>query len=186
MNNTLQERNKQHLLTIKKMEINLEELRESLTKAESRIVLLTDLHETEANLRALSEKDAKVVRQGNQVHVYMTCIRSHFVPDNIEGIKMGDVLYFHITNLEQDWDVPHGFAIKGANNAELLIMPGETATLKWSPDRVGVSAMYCTDFCSALHQEMQGYIRVSPAGSSTPLKWGTGETPEAGLAAEAK
>ena len=133
-----------------------------------------------------SEKDAKVVRQGNQVHVYMTCIRSHFVPDNIEGIKMGDVLYFHITNLEQDWDVPHGFAIKGANNAELLIMPGETATLKWSPDRVGVSAMYCTDFCSALHQEMQGYIRVSPAGSSTPLKWGTGETPEAGLAAVVK
>ena len=65
-------------------------------------------------------------------------------------------------------------------------MPGETATLKWSPDRVGVSAMYCTDFCSALHQEMQGYIRVSPAGSSTPLKWGTGETPEAGLAAEVK
>jgi copper chaperone NosL len=24
---------------------------------------------------------------------------------------------------------------------------------------------YCTDFCSALHQEMSGYIRVSPAGS---------------------
>jgi nitrous-oxide reductase len=21
--------------------------------------------------------------------------------------------------------------------------------------------MYCTDFCSALHQEMQGYVRVS-------------------------
>ncbi|MFN0187141.1 MAG: Sec-dependent nitrous-oxide reductase [Bacteroidia bacterium] len=133
-----------------------------------------------------SEKDVKVVRQGNQVHVYMTCIRSHFTPDNIEGIKMGDVLYFHITNLEQDWDVPHGFAIKGANNAELLIMPGETSTLKWSPDRVGVFPMYCTDFCSALHQEMQGYIRVSPAGSSTPLKWGTGETSEAGLAAETK
>ena len=84
------------------------------------------------------EGTAKVVREGNKVHVYMTAIRSHFTPDNIEGIKMGDEVYFHVTNLEQDWDVPHGFAVKGANNAELLVMPGETQTLKWVPDRVGM------------------------------------------------
>lgn len=125
------------------------------------------------------EKESKVVRQGNQVHVYMTSIRSHFSPDNIEGVKIGDEVYFHVTNLEQDWDVPHGFAIKGANNAELLIMPGETATLKWTPDRVGMYPMYCTDFCSALHQEMQGYIRVSPKGSSTPLTYSLGNAPSA-------
>lgn len=116
----------------------------------------------------------KVVRQGNIVHVNMTCIRSHFTPDNIEGIKMGDEVYFHVTNLEQDWDVPHGFAIKGAANAELLIMPGETQTLKWTPDKVGIMPFYCTDFCSALHQEMQGYIRVSPAGSNVPITFSTG------------
>lgn len=125
-----------------------------------------------------SEKDAKVVRDGNRVDVYMTAIRSHLAPDNIEGIKIGDEVYFHVTNLEQDWDVPHGFAVKGANNAELLVMPGETATLKWLPDRIGVIAFYCTDFCSALHQEMQGYARVSPAGSDTPLKFGIGDTAE--------
>lgn len=123
---------------------------------------------------AKGEKEAKVERKGNEVHVYMTSIRSHFVPDNIEGVKMGDVVYFHVTNLEQDWDVPHGFAIKGANNAELLIMPGETQTLAWKPNRTGVFPMYCTDFCSALHQEMSGYIRVSPAGSSVPLTFSTG------------
>jgi nitrous-oxide reductase len=106
----------------------------------------------------------------------MTSIRSHFSPDNIEGIKMGDEVYFHVTNLEQDWDVPHGFAIKGANNAELLIMPGETSTLKWTPDRVGMFPMYCTDFCSALHQEMQGYVRVSPKRSSVPLTYSLGNT----------
>jgi nitrous-oxide reductase len=121
------------------------------------------------------EKEARVVRQGNKVHVYMTSIRSHFAPDNIEGIKLGDEVYFHVTNLEQDWDVPHGFAIKGANNAELLIMPGETQTLKWVPDRTGVFPMYCTDFCSALHQEMQGYVRVSPAGSNVPLVFHVGK-----------
>ncbi len=125
---------------------------------------------------AKGEKEAKVVREGNKVHVYMTSIRSHFAPDNIEGVKLGDEVYFHVTNLEQDWDVPHGFAVKGAANAELLIMPGETTTLKWVPDRVGMFPMYCTDFCSALHQEMQGYIRVSPAGSNVPLKFSVGET----------
>ena len=121
------------------------------------------------------EGATKVVREGNKVHVYMTAIRSHLTPDNIEGIRMGDEVYFHVTNLEQDWDVPHGFAIKGAANAELLIMPGETQTLKWLPSRVGIFPMYCTDFCSALHQEMTGYIRVSPVGSNVPLLFSTGK-----------
>ncbi len=120
------------------------------------------------------EKESKVVREGNKVHVYMTSSRSHFAPDNIEGIKIGDEVYFHVTNLEQDWDVPHGFSVRGAKNAELLIMPGETATLKWVPERVGTSVFYCTDFCSALHQEMQGYVRVSPAGSTLPLTYSVG------------
>jgi nitrous-oxide reductase len=125
--------------------------------------------------KANGEGEAKVVREGNKVHVYMTSIRSHFAPDNIEGVKMGDEVYFHVTNLEQDWDVPHGFAIKGALNAELLIMPGETTTLKWTPDRVGIFPMYCTDFCSALHQEMQGYVRVSPANSNVPITFSLGK-----------
>ena len=99
----------------------------------------------------------------------MTAIRSHFSPDNIEGVQVGDTVLFHITNLEQDWDVPHGFAIMGNQNGELLIMPGETRTLKWVPGKPGVYPMYCTDFCSALHQEMQGYVRVSPAGSAVAL-----------------
>ena len=124
-----------------------------------------------------SEKEVKVVRQGTKVHVYMTAIRSHFMPDNIEGIQVGDSVYFHVTNLEQDWDVPHGFAMLGARNSELLVMPGQTRTLTWQPDRAGIFPFYCTDFCSALHQEMQGYIRVSPRGSSVKLSWNGGGQP---------
>lgn len=132
---------------------------------------------------SMGEKETKIVREGNKVHVYMTAIRSHLTPDNIEGIKVGDDVYFHITNLEQDWDVPHGFAIKGADNAELLIMPGETCTLQWNPKKVGIYPFYCTDFCSALHQEMTGYLRVSPAGSNVPLLFSTGTNlPEASAA----
>jgi len=128
---------------------------------------------------AKGEQDAKVTRQGNQVHVNITAIRSHFAPDNIEGVQLGDEVYFHVTNLEQDWDVPHGFGVKGANNAELLIMPGETLTLKWVPDRVGIFPIYCTDFCSALHQEMSGYVRVSPKGSNIPISFNLGKKDKA-------
>ena len=47
-------------------------------------------------------------------------------------------------------------------DAELLVMPGETRTYKWTPKKAGVFPFYCTDFCSALHQEMQGYLIVKP------------------------
>jgi nitrous-oxide reductase len=120
-----------------------------------------------------SERETGVTRSGKVVHIRMTAIRSHFSPDNVEGVQLGDTVLFHVTNLEQDWDVPHGFAITGANTSELLIMPGETRTLRWVPQRIGVFPMYCTDFCSALHQEMQGYVRVSPAGSTVALKGNT-------------
>lgn len=123
---------------------------------------------------AKSESEARVERNGTDVHVYLTTIRTHFAPDNIEGIQVGDKVYFHVTNLEQDWDVPHGFAMIGAQTTELLVMPGETRTIIWEPKRVGVFPFYCTDFCSALHQEMEGWIRVSPKGSNVPLKFGTG------------
>jgi nitrous-oxide reductase len=122
-----------------------------------------------------TEADTKVVRNGREVHIYMSTIRSHFSPDNIEGIKVGDKVYFHVTNLEQDYDVPHGISIIGANTSELLIMPGQTETFVWEPKEVGVWPFYCTDFCSALHQEMQGYVRVSPASSSIELSWSLGE-----------
>jgi len=122
-----------------------------------------------------TEKDAHVVRKGKAVHVYLTAIRSHFMPDNIEGVQLGDSVYFHVTNVEQDWDVPHGFAVTGARNSELLVMPGQTRTVIWVPERIGVFPFYCTDFCSALHQEMQGYIRVSAPGSNVPIAFNSGK-----------
>jgi nitrous-oxide reductase len=139
-----------------------------------RQVQMFSLEENTNPHAALGEGAARVERDGSTVHVYMTTIRTHFSPDNIEGIRVGDEVYFHVTNLEQDWDVPHGFAMMGAQNAELLVMPGETRTLRWVPQREGVYPFYCTDFCSALHQEMQGYVRVSARGSNVPLSFSTG------------
>ncbi|HMB61700.1 MAG TPA: Sec-dependent nitrous-oxide reductase [Eudoraea sp.] len=134
-----------------------------------------ELSENKHKYATTSDANVKVERNGKEVHVYMTTIRSHFNPDNIEGIKVGDKVYFHVTNLEQDYDVPHGVSMIGANTSELLIMPGQTETFVWEPKQVGVWPFYCTDFCSALHQEMQGYVRVSPADSNIDLSWSLGD-----------
>jgi nitrous-oxide reductase len=66
-------------------------------------------------------KDARVERKGNEVHIYLTSIRSNFRPDNIEGVRVGDEVYFHMTNLEQDWDVPHGLALSKAPTPRRLL-----------------------------------------------------------------
>jgi len=145
------------------------------SKIRNNSVKFFDINKNENPYVAKGEAETKVVRTGKRIDVYITEIRSHFSPDNIEGIKMGDEVYWHVTNLEQDWDVPHGFAIKGANNAELLVMPGETQSYKWNPEKPGIYPFYCTDFCSALHQEMQGYVRVSPANSNVALLFSTGK-----------
>src|SRR5690606_1854355 len=122
-----------------------------------------------------SESETRVERNGNVVNVYMTAIRSHMSPDNIEGIHIGDTVYFHVTNLEQDWDVPHGFAVMGNRNAETLIMQGETQTLQWVTAKTGVRPFYCTDFCAAVQQELQGDARVSAKGANVPIKYSLGE-----------
>jgi nitrous-oxide reductase len=134
--------------------------------------------------RGISE--GAVERRGNVVHVKMVSLRSRFVPDVLEGVEVGDTVEFHVTNIEQDWDVLHGFAVLGMRTAELILQPGETRTLRWVPQRPGVYPFYCTDFCSALHQEMQGYVRVSAAGSGGGIRIGSTPTSTAQAAAQAR
>jgi nitrous-oxide reductase len=42
----------------------------------------------------------------------------------------------------------------------------ETKSITWTADQVGIRPFYCSNFCSALHQEMQGYIEVHPKGTA--------------------
>ena len=96
------------------------------------------------------------------VHVYGTTIRSHITPETIE-VTEGDTVSIHLTNLERAEDETHGFAMY-AQNVQLSIEPGKTASATFVADKAGVYPYYCTEFCSALHLEMQGYLLVQPKG----------------------
>ncbi len=97
-----------------------------------------------------------------RVEVYGTTIRSHITPEIIQ-VQEGDTVSIHLTNLERAQDETHGFAMYG-QNVQLSIEPGKTASTTFVADQQGVFPYYCTEFCSALHLEMQGYLLVTPKG----------------------
>ena len=101
-----------------------------------------------------------VTRKGNKVEIKMMAIRSRFVPDMIE-VRQGDEITIHVTNVEQSTDMLHGLGI-AEHDMNVVIDPGETKTVRFKANKPGVYPFYCTNFCSALHQEMQGYLAVKP------------------------
>ncbi|MDH5571419.1 MAG: Sec-dependent nitrous-oxide reductase [Gammaproteobacteria bacterium] len=104
----------------------------------------------------------KIDRTPGKVEVFGTLIRSHINPEIIE-VTEGDEVIIHLTNLERAQDETHGFAMRGGN-VNLSVEPGKTVTAKFTADKAGVYPYYCTEFCSALHLEMQGYMLVQPKG----------------------
>jgi nitrous-oxide reductase len=107
-----------------------------------------------------SPAEAKVVRTGNKVEVWMTVIRSHYTPERVE-VKKGDHVIWHMTNIERTRDATHGFALSGYN-INLSLEPGKSETIEFDANMPGTYAYYCTEFCSALHLEMFGYFLVQP------------------------
>jgi nitrous-oxide reductase len=88
----------------------------------------------------------------------MNVVRSHFTPDIVTA-KVGDQVIVHLTNVEQTPDATHGFAVP-TKNVMVSLDPGESTTVSFVADRAGTYSFYCTEFCSALHLEMQGWLIV--------------------------
>lgn len=105
-------------------------------------------------------KEAGPTRAGDHVTVKTVVVRSTITPTTFE-VRQGDTVTIAITNIEQTTDELHGFGMPGYN-FNLVIDPGETKTVTFKADKAGVFYYYCTNFCSALHQEMQGYMVVKP------------------------
>jgi nitrous-oxide reductase len=104
--------------------------------------------------------EERIERDGNNVEIWMTAVRSHFTPEHVE-INQGDHVTWHITNVERAYDATHGFSLPGYN-VNISIEPGETATFEFDATQDGVFSYYCSEFCSALHLEMVGYMLVEP------------------------
>ena len=104
-------------------------------------------------------KDTGVTRQGNRVTIKMVAVRSTFTPMNFE-VQEGDIVTVALTNIEQTTDELHGFGLLDYN-INIVVDPGETKTVTFTAKK-GVFPYYCTNFCSALHQEMQSYLIVKP------------------------
>lgn len=109
---------------------------------------------------AVTQGTEGVAREGSEVTVRMTSVRSHFTPEHVE-IQAGDHVTWTITNVERARDATHGFSIPyyGIN---LSIEPGESITFEFDATEPGVFSWYCTEFCSALHLEMMGYLTIQP------------------------
>ncbi|MFZ1681717.1 MAG: Sec-dependent nitrous-oxide reductase [Rhizobiaceae bacterium] len=122
----------------------------------------TDSRTGEKHPGSVRPGSERIERDGNKVKVYMTAIRSHFTPEIVE-VEEGDEVEFIITNSERAEDETHGFAVS-TYNVNLSLEPGKTATAKIKTDKPGVFSYYCTEFCSALHLEMTGFLVVKPKG----------------------
>ena len=100
----------------------------------------------------------RIERNGNHVTVYATLVRSHINPERIT-VNKGDKVTIHMTNLERAQDETHGFTVDNFD-VHASLEPGETSTIEFNADIEGVFPYYCTEFCSALHLEMMGYLMV--------------------------
>lgn len=100
----------------------------------------------------------RIEREGNHVKVYATMVRSHINPEHIT-VNKGDKVTFFLTNLERAQDETHGFTVDHYD-VHASLEPGETTEISFTADIEGVFPYYCTEFCSALHLEMMGYMMV--------------------------
>ena len=124
----------------------------------------TDVLTMQKSEFAIEAGGEKVERNGNVVEIWMSAQRSHFTPDIIR-VKQGDTVKLHVTNVEQTKDATHGFAVS-YYNIQASLDPGEVVNFEFVADKSGVFNFYCTEFCSALHLEMAGWLLVEPSGSA--------------------
>jgi nitrous-oxide reductase len=139
-----------------------------------RYKLGTDSRTDKPHPAAVKAGEEHTDKKGNKVEVFGSLIRSHITPETIE-VEVGDEVTIHLTNLERAQDETHGFTVS-TYNVHASVEPGKTVTVKFKADKEGVYPYYCTEFCSALHLEMQGYLLVKPKGwkpTKTKLAAGT-------------
>lgn len=109
--------------------------------------------------KTIAPADNGVRELGDHYEVRMSAVRSRFQPDVVR-IPSGAKVVWRITNVERAKNAMHGFVLAG-HNISVTMEPGAEQILQFVTSKPGVYPFYCTDFCSALHLEMMGYLLVS-------------------------
>ena len=133
-------------------------IRASKLKPKVRYKMGTSAFTGETHVGKTLAGQEKIVRKGNHVYVYGTMVRSHINPEHVT-VNKGDTVTFYLTNLERAEDETHGFTVD-QYNVHTSLEPGKTVSVTFKADMEGVFPYYCTEFCSALHLEMMGYLLV--------------------------
>jgi cytochrome c oxidase subunit II len=97
-----------------------------------------------ATFAAAKERTIKIVAK-----------KFEFVPPVLH-VKLGEPVLLELTAPE----VPMGFNLADFH-VRADVIPGKTATLRFTPDRAGTFTFVCDVFCGSGHEDMSGTLIVA-------------------------
>lgn len=92
---------------------------------------------------------------GEEQHVSMLAMKFDYLPDEVT-VKKGKPVVLELSTLDR----VHGFDAP-ALGLRTDIPPGSPTVLRFTPDKAGVYALHCDNFCGDGHEGMTGRIIVT-------------------------